>query len=81
MTGNYLEAYEDLLHYCSNYSGHRYDVELQRDFVNRYWDTFCVTVFKFLGVSIKRHKEEAKSKWAELDHIVRQNERKLREGV
>lgn len=79
--GNYQEAYDDLLHYVSNYSGHKYDVDLQRDFIDKYWDEFCVSVFKFLGISFKKHNESAKSLWAELDHIVRLNERKLREGL
>lgn len=81
MTGDYLQAYDEIIHYVRSYSGHKFDVEMQRDFVNQYWDLYCVKVVSFLGICFKKHNELAKTKWEKLDYQVRINEKKLREGL
>lgn len=69
----YIDSYKELLQYILSYRNCPEDVNHQVQFVEEYWEEFCVKKVKVLGLTMKIHNENAKNKWAELDSLVRRN--------
>lgn len=80
MTG-IKQHYQEIERYVEEYCKHIFDINIQKEMLEEFWDEFCVCKYKILGVVFTRHNETAKTLWAELDYRVRENEKNLGDNL